>query len=52
MPEEAKKGLRLKDLLDGKTLILVLDWRTSDAGYLDVLSIESPAVIQSAALIA
>jgi hypothetical protein len=40
-PEEAKKGLRRTDLLGGKTGFLVLDWRTSDARYLDVMSIES-----------
>jgi hypothetical protein len=34
-PEGAKKGLRRRDLLDGKTLFLGLDWRTSDARYPD-----------------
>jgi hypothetical protein len=34
-PEGAKKGLRRRDLLDGKTLFLGLDWRPSDARYPD-----------------
>ncbi len=32
-PEGAKKGVRRRDLLDGKTQFLGLDWRTSDARY-------------------
>lgn len=32
-PEGAKKGVRRRDLLDGKTMFLGLDWRTSDALY-------------------
>ncbi|KAI9447247.1 hypothetical protein F5148DRAFT_727235 [Russula earlei] len=32
-PEGAKKGVRRRDLLDGKTLFLGLDWRTSDSRY-------------------
>jgi hypothetical protein len=34
-PEGTKKGLRRRDLLDGKTLFLGLDWRPSDARYTD-----------------
>jgi len=32
-PEGAKKGLCRRDLLDGKTIFLGLDWRTSDSRY-------------------
>lgn len=32
-PEGAKKGLRRRDLLEGKTQFLGLDWRTSDSRY-------------------
>jgi hypothetical protein len=32
-PEGVKKGVRRRDLLDGKTVFLGLDWRTSDARY-------------------
>ena len=32
-PEGAKKGLRRRDLLEGKTMFLGLDWRTPDARY-------------------
>jgi hypothetical protein len=32
-PEGSKKGVRRRDLLDGKTLFLGLDWRTSDSRY-------------------
>jgi hypothetical protein len=32
-PEGAKKGVRRRDLLDGTTLFLGLDWRRSDARY-------------------
>jgi len=32
-PEGAKKGVRRRDLLDGKTMFLGLDWRTSDSRY-------------------
>jgi len=32
-PEGTKKGVRRRDLLDGKTLFLGLDWRPSDARY-------------------
>ena len=32
-PEGAKKGVRRRDLLDGKTLFVGLDWRTSDSRY-------------------
>ncbi len=31
-PEGVKKGVRRRDLLEGKTLFLGLDWRTSDSG--------------------
>ncbi|KAH9969868.1 hypothetical protein BC827DRAFT_42616 [Russula dissimulans] len=34
-PEGAKKGVRRRDLLDGKTMFLGLDWRTSDSRYPD-----------------
>ena len=32
-PEGAKKSVRRRDLLDGKTLFLGLDWRTSESRY-------------------
>jgi hypothetical protein len=32
-PEGVKKGVRRRDLLEGKTLFLGLDWRTSDSRY-------------------
>ena len=32
-PQGAKRGLRRRDLLDGKTLFLGLDWKPSDALY-------------------
>ncbi|KAI0301117.1 hypothetical protein B0F90DRAFT_1667994 [Multifurca ochricompacta] len=34
-PEGAKKGVRRRDLLEGKTLFLGLDWRPSNSRYTD-----------------
>jgi hypothetical protein len=34
-PGGARKGVRRRDLLDGKTMFLGLDWRTSDSRYPD-----------------
>ena len=34
-PEGTNKGVRRRDLLDGKTLYLGLDWRTPDSRYPD-----------------
>jgi hypothetical protein len=34
-PEGTKKGVRRRDLLEGKTLFLGLDWRPSDSRYPD-----------------
>jgi hypothetical protein len=45
-PEGTKKGVRRRDLLEGKTLFLGLDWRTSDSRYPDgcwCLKVGSPS---------